>query len=56
VEVDAAYYGAPPGWIGRRVQVHGDSLHVRLLHPQTGELLREHLRQERRKHRIKQED
>jgi hypothetical protein len=21
VEVDAAYYGAPPGWIGRRVQV-----------------------------------
>src|SRR5206468_243256 len=25
VEVEAAYYGAPPGWIGRRVQVqkHG---------------------------------
>jgi hypothetical protein len=21
VEVDAAYYSAPPGWIGRRVQV-----------------------------------
>jgi hypothetical protein len=21
VEVDAAYYGAPPGWIGRQVQV-----------------------------------
>jgi len=25
VEVDAAYYGAPPGWIGRRVQVQWDS-------------------------------
>jgi len=24
VEVDAAYYGAPPGWIGRRVQVQWD--------------------------------
>lgn len=56
VEVDAAYYGAPPGWIGRRVQVQWDSLHVRLLHPQTGELLREHLCQERGKHRIKDED
>ena len=56
VEVDAAYYGAPPGWIGRRVQVQWDSLHVRLLHPQTGELLREHLRQERGKHRIQEED
>jgi transposase len=25
VEVEAAYYGAPPGWIGRRVQVQWDS-------------------------------
>ena len=24
VEVEAAYYGAPPGWIGRRVQVQWD--------------------------------
>ena len=56
VEVDAAYYGAPPGWIGRHVQVQWDSLHVRLLNPQTGELLREHLLQERGKHRIKEED
>ena len=30
-----AYYGAPPGWIGRRVQVQWDALHVRLLDPQT---------------------
>ena len=42
VEVDAAYYGAPPGWIGRRVQVQWDGVHVRLLDPKTGQLLREH--------------
>ncbi len=56
VEVEAAYYGAPPGWIGREVQVQGDLRHVRLLDPRSGELLREHLRQERGKHRIKDED
>jgi transposase len=56
VEVEAAYYGAPPGWIGRRVQVQWDTRHVRLLNPQTGELLREHLRQARGGHRIKEED
>jgi hypothetical protein len=54
--VDAAYYSAPPGWIGRQVQVQWDLRHVRLLHPQRGELLREHLRQERGKHRIQDED
>ncbi len=36
VEVDAAYYGAPPGWIGQRVQVQWNDLHVRLLAPTTG--------------------
>ena len=56
VEVDAAYYGAPPGWIGRRVQVQWDDAHVRLLDPLTGNLLREHLRQQRGRHRIKDED
>ena len=56
VEVEAAYYGAPPGWIGRMVRVQWDSLHVRLLDPQTGQLLREHLRQQRGRHRIKDED
>ena len=56
VEVEAAYYGAPPGWIGRRVQVQWDSLHVRLLDPKTGQLLREHLRQKRGGHQIKDED
>lgn len=56
VEVEAAYYGAPPGWIGRRVQVQWDGLNVRLLHPQTGQLLREHLRQKRGWHRIQEAD
>lgn len=56
VEVEAAYYSAPPGWIGRRVRVQWDRLHVRLLHPETALLLREHLRQERGRHRIKDED
>ena len=56
VEVDAAYYGAPPGWIGRHVQVQWDSHQVRLLDPHTGQLLREHLPQTRGRHRIKDED
>ena len=56
VEVEAAYYGAPPGWIGRRVQVQWDVRHVRLLNPSTGQLLREHLRQARGGHRIQDED
>lgn len=47
IEVAAAYYGAPPGWIGREVVVQWDELHVRLLDPSTGVLLREHLRQPR---------
>jgi hypothetical protein len=56
VEVDAAYYGAPPGWVGRCVKVQWDGRTVRLLDPRTGQLLREHLRQERGRHRIKDED
>jgi transposase len=56
VEVEAAYYGAPPGWIGRRVQVQWDLRQVRLMNPDTGQLLREHLRQARGGHRIKDED
>jgi transposase len=56
VEVDAAYYGAPPGWIGRHVQVPWDSHQVRLLDPLTGQLLREHLLQVRGRHRIQDED
>ena len=56
VEVEAAYYGAPPGWIGRRVAVQWNDLHVRLLHPTTGQLLREHLRAPRGWHRIHDDD
>jgi transposase len=56
VEVDAAYYGAPPGWIGRRVQVQWDGVRVRLVDLKTGQLLREHLKQERGRHRICDED
>jgi len=56
IEVEAAYYGAPPGWIGRRVQAQWDGLHVRLIDPKTGQLLREHLRTRRGFHRIKDQD
>jgi hypothetical protein len=52
VEVDAAYYSAPPGWIGRDVKVQWDERTVRVLDPRSGQLLREHLRQERGRHRI----
>jgi len=56
VEVEAAYYGAPPGWIGRQVDVQWDLMYVRLLDPRTGMLLREHLQQKRGRHRIRPED
>lgn len=56
VEVDAAYYSAPPGWIGQEIPVQWDDRYIRLLHPQTGQLLREHLPQTRGKHRIQDED
>src|ERR1700691_3878218 len=56
VEVDAAYYGAPPGWIGRQVHVQWDAMFVRLVDPRTGELLREHLSGKRGGHRIRDAD
>jgi transposase len=56
VEVEAAYYGAPPGWIGRQVHVQWDAMYVRLLDPRTGGLLCEHLGQKRGGHRIRDED
>jgi transposase len=56
VEVEAAYYSVPPGWIGRLVQVQWDWLYVRILDPKTGQLLREHIRQKRGWYRINQED
>jgi len=56
VEVEAAYYSLPPGWIGRPVKVQWDQLHVRILHPNTNQLLREHLHQKRGGYRIEEED
>ena len=56
VEVEAAYYSAPPGWIGRWIKVQWDGLWVRLLDPKNGQLLREHIRQKRGWYRIKEED
>lgn len=56
VEVEAAYYGAPPGWISHRIQVQWNDLHVRLIDPTTGQLLREHLRTARGHHRIHDDD
>ena len=56
VEVAAAYYAPPPGWIGRTVRVQWDEQHVRLLDPKTGALLREHRVADRGRHRIEPED
>jgi transposase len=56
VEVGAAYYSAPPFWIGRQVQAQWDHEWVRLLDPRTGQLLREHRVQQRGKHRIADQD
>lgn len=56
VEVEAAYYSVPPGWIGRSVSVQWDGRVVRALDPRSGQLLREHLRQHRGGYRIPEED
>src|SRR5687767_10154603 len=56
VEVEAAYYSTPPGWIGKLVRVQWDELHVRILDPKTYQLLREHVRGHRGRHRIHPED
>ena len=56
VEVEAAYYSAPPGWIGRRVRCSGMAVTCACSIPHTGQLLREHLRQQRGRHRIQDED
>ena len=56
VEVEAAYYSVPPGHIGLEVPVQWNDLYVRILHPRTGQLLREHLRQQRGRRRIVEAD
>jgi len=56
VEVEGAYYHLPPGWLGRRVAVQWDALHVRILDPATRALVREHVRQVRGRRRLRDED
>lgn len=56
VEVEAAYYHAPPGLIGKQVSVQWDGAQVRLLCPKTGQLLREYLRQRRGGRIVRPED
>jgi transposase len=56
IEVEAAFYGLPPGWIGRLVKVQWDALHVRILDPGTHQLLREHVCQQRGRYRLRAED
>jgi hypothetical protein len=56
VEVEAAYYAAPPGWLGREVYVQWDGIRVRLLDPKTGTLLREHRKRPRGRRSVHPED
>jgi transposase len=56
VEVAAAYYHAPPGWIGRTVHVQWDGLRVRLLDKSNGTLLREYVVQKPGGRRVRDED
>jgi transposase len=56
IEIEAAYYSVPPGFISQRVLVQWDELHVRVLAPKTGQLLREHVRQKRGRHRLHEDD
>ena len=56
VEVEASYYSVPPGWISQRVAVQWNDLHVRVLDPRSGQLLREHLRTRRGHHRVADPD
>ena len=55
IEVEGAYYGAPPGRIGQQLTVQWDTTSVRLIETKTGELLIEHLRQKRGWFRVREE-
>jgi len=52
VEVEGAYYGPPPGCIGRELDVQWDGVHVRIIDPTTAKLLRELDKQVPGHHRI----
>jgi hypothetical protein len=49
--VNGAYYCAAPGHIGHLLPVQWDDQHVRLMDPQTRQLMREYRRQERGRYR-----
>ncbi|MDX2019054.1 MAG: IS21 family transposase [Deltaproteobacteria bacterium] len=51
VEIDGAYYAAPPGYIGQKLPVQWDGQIVRLMDPHTKQLMREYRRQERGRYR-----
>ena len=51
VEVDGAYYCAPPGHIAALLPVQWDEQHIRLMDPRTKQLLREYSRQDRGRYR-----
>ena len=56
VEVKAAFYSAPPAYVGRTVEVHFDACTVRILDRKTKTLLRRHVRQRPGRYRIERED
>ena len=56
VEIEGAYYSAPPGNIGRVLHVQWDERRVRMLDAKTSELLREHMPQSRGRHQTREED
>ena len=56
VEIERAYYGVPPGHLGRSVRVQWDAMHVRILSLETGQLIREHLRTVPGRRRTEPED
>ena len=56
VEVERAFYSAPPRSLGMPVEVQVDDFHVRLLCPTTGTLLREHTKERPGGYRIKPQD
>jgi hypothetical protein len=56
VDIDGAYYSAPPGTIGHTLSVQWDERRVRMLDARTGELLREHVPQMRGRHRTHEAD
>ncbi len=51
LEINGAYYCAPPGHIGRVLPIQWDEQHVRLMDPQTKQLMREYRLQERGRYR-----